>query len=130
MSCVSGLPQCPGLTKETMNVIAEKVSMGDEIIGLEDFGDGEKGTDLASSALVFMACGVLEKWKQPLGHCLIHESGDSDKLKEKLFEAIDKITAIGLTVPAIISDLGSSFIKLARELNITPEKPWFIHNGV
>ncbi|CAB3980293.1 Transposable element P transposase [Paramuricea clavata] len=128
MRWVSGLPRCPGLTKEAMNVIAEKVSMGvklmdenakictismdemslkvnlaydsckDEIIGLKDFGDGEKG--------------------------------DSDKVKEKLFEAIDKVTAIGLTVTAIISDLGSNFIKLARELNITPEKPWFMHNGV
>jgi hypothetical protein len=43
-------------------------SSKDEIIGLKDFRDGEKGTDLASSALVFMPRGVLEKWKQPLGY--------------------------------------------------------------
>jgi hypothetical protein len=68
-------------------------------------------------------------WKQPLGYYLVNESCDSDKVKEKLFEAIDKATSIGLTVTAVISDLGSNFIKLARDLNITPEKPWFIHNG-
>jgi hypothetical protein len=43
-------------------------SSKDEIIGLKDFRDGEKGTDLASSALVFMPRGVLEKWKQPFGY--------------------------------------------------------------
>ena len=43
---------------------------------------------------------------------------------------LQRKSCIGLTVTAIIYDLGSNFIKLARELNITPEKPWFIHDRV
>ena len=37
----------------------------DELIGLEDYGDGEKKTSyLATSAIVFMAWGICENWKQ------------------------------------------------------------------
>ena len=104
-------------------------SSKDEVIGLQDFGDAKKPKELATSALVLMARGVMGNWKQSLGYYLVNESCDSDKVREKLFEAIDKATSIGLTVTAVISDLGSNFIKLARDLNITPEKPWFIHNG-
>ena len=152
---VSGLSKSPGLSDAAMHVIHSKVrtmsessrlctiSMDeisikanlsydeykDEIIGLEDFGDGVKNNTTATSALVFMARGILENWKQPLGYYLVHESCNSTKIKEKLLETINKISSISLKVIAVVSDLGSNFQKVLKDLDITPLKPWFMHNG-
>ena len=153
---VSGLPNCPGLTQQAMHVIESKVkamsqssrqctisldeisikanlsydSSKDEIVGLEDFGDGQKANTVANSALVFMARGIMDNWKQPLSYHLVHGACDSSKVKEKLLETIDKVQSIGLKVVAVISDLGSNFQKFVKELSVTPTKPWFLHKGV
>ena len=68
-------------------------------------------------------------WKQPLGYYLVHETCPSSILKAKLFEIISQVTSIGLKVEAVTSDLGSNFQKLLKEMNITPETPWFVYNG-
>jgi hypothetical protein len=46
-----------------------------------------------------------------------------------LEELIDKVESIGLNVVGLVSDIGSNFQKLVKEMAITPEKPWFIHKG-
>ena len=51
------------------------------------------------------------------------------KVKEKLFEIIDKIENIGLSVLAVVYDIGSNFQELFRELNLAHENPSFLHNG-
>jgi len=43
--------------------------------------------------------------------------------------AIDKVEGIGSTVIVVMSDMGSNFQSPATHLGVTPEKPWFIHNG-
>ena len=101
----------------------------DEVVGVEDFGDGERSNKVATAALVFMARGIKENWKQPLGYVLVNEACPSERIKPVLFKMIDELTSMGLHVQTIVSDLESNFQKLLRELNITPEKPWFTHNG-
>jgi hypothetical protein len=152
---VSKLPNSPGLTKSALDVLATKVntmnatgrlclisfdeislksnifyqSNTDELVGLEDFGDGIKTNCVASSPIVFMARGVVDNWKQPLAYYLVNESYSSTKVREKLEELIDKVESIGLNVVGLVSDIGSTFQKLVKEMGITPEKPWFIHKG-
>ena len=147
------LPNCPGLTQPAIDAIANKVktmndneklcvisfdeislktnlsyqSNTDELIGLEDYGDGTKTNCLATSAIVFMACGLVKNWKQPLAFYLVNKSCSSFKVKEKLIEMIDIVEGIGLWVEAVISDIGSNFQKFVREMGITPENPWFFH---
>ena len=151
----SRLPNRPGVTQTALDAIATKVktmdararlcvisfdemslksnvfyqSNTDELLWLEDFGDGEKTNCLATSALVFLARGIVENWKQPLAYYLVNESCGSEKVQEKLKDIISKVQGIGLEVVAVVSDLGSNFQKLLREMEITPEKPWFIFNG-
>ena len=146
---VQKLPNCPGLTQAAIDAIANKVktmndneklrvisfdeislktnlsyqSNTDELIGLEDYGDGTKTNCLATSAIVFMARGLVENWKQPLAFYLVNESCSSFKVKEM----IDIVEGIGLRVEAVISDIGSNFQKFVREMGITPENPWFFH---
>ena len=152
---VSDLPKSPGVTKAALDVIEGKVkcmneasklcsismdeislktcllydSAKDEVVGVEDFGDGKHSERLATSAVVFMAQGITGNWKQPLGYYLVYEACPSNVLKEKLTKIIDQVTSIGLKVHAVISDLGSNFQKLLKDLEISPEKPWFMHNG-
>ncbi len=149
---VQKLPNCPGLTQPAIDAIANKVktmndneklrvisfdeislktnlsyqSNTDELIGLEDYGDGTKTNCLATSAIVFIARGLVENWKQPLAFYLVNESCSSFKVKEKLIEMIDIVESIGLRVEAVISDIGSNF-HFVREMGITPENPWFFH---
>ena len=155
MKWVAAFPTAPQLTPAAREVLARKVKImsessklctitmdemslkanlmydpgKDQVIGLEDFGKGERNSLIATSALVFMARGINENWKQPLGYLLVHESCPSDTIKAKLLDMIDEVTSIGLQVTTIVSDLGSNFQKLIRSLGITPTQPWFWHKG-
>lgn len=152
---VSSFPTCSGLPEIAKEMIATKVKMmnetgklcsltmdeislkanlqydqsKDEITGLEDFGEGDRSSKVATAALVFMARGIKENWKQPIGYVLVNEACPSEKIKPILLKIIDDLTSLGLHVETIISDLGSNFQKLLGELSITPEKPWFVHKG-
>jgi hypothetical protein len=92
----------------------------DKVIGLEDLGDETTSDKLATSAIVLMACGIIENWKQPLAYYLVNESCSSDIVKEKLTDAITKLENIGLNVLGVVSDIGSNFQKFVREMGITP----------
>ena len=152
---VSGLPISPGISQQALDAIESKVkcmsdaakvctismdeislktslqydSTRDQVVGVEDFGNGNRTNHLATSAVVFMARGLTSNWKQPLGYYLVHESCSSSMLKTKLFEIISQVTSIGLNVCAVISDLGSNFQKLLKEMDITPTTSWFMCNG-
>jgi transposase-like protein len=153
---VEGLPKSPGLSKQALDAITSKVkymssdssrlctvsvdeisiktsllydSARDEVVGIEDFGDGDRSKKIATSAIVFMARGITSNWKQPLAYYLVNEACPSEVIKEKLLEVITKISSIGLKVYGVISDLGSNFQKLLKLLGVSVEKPWFLHNG-
>jgi hypothetical protein len=81
---ISDLPKCPGFTTAALNVIEAKVKCmndasklcsisideislktsllydpdKDQVVGVEDFGDGKRSERLATSAVVFMARGI------------------------------------------------------------------------
>ena len=118
----------------TMDEISLKANLQydpvkDEVVGFEDFGNGDRTDNIATSALVFMARGIKDNWKQPLGYLLVNESCPCDKLQTKLYEMLDTLTDVGLHVVTIISDLGSNFQKLLTHLKVTPQEPWFVYKG-
>lgn len=104
-----------------MNEISIKVNLSydsttDEIIGLQDFGNGEKkqsGCNISPGIH-----GSWNNWQLEIATWLLP------------LETIDKVTSIGLKVKPLISDLGSNFNKTLKDLNITPAKPWFMHNSL
>lgn len=67
----------------------------DELVGFEDYGDNSKTNYVANSATVFMACGLLDNWKQPLSYYLVNESCGSETVEERLVEVIDKVETPG-----------------------------------
>ena len=119
----------------TMDEISLKANLQydpakDKVVGIEDLGNGDRTDNITTSALVFMARGIKDNWKQPLGYLLVNESCPSEKLLAKLYEMLDTLTAVGLHVVTIVSNLGSNFQKLLTHLKVIPQQPWFIYKGM
>ena len=100
----------------------------DKIIGLEDFGS-YRTNKVATSAFVLLIRSISGNWKQPLAYYLVNRGCPRDAMEDIVKEAIDKLECIGLNVVVVMSDQGSNFYSLANHLKVTPEEPWFIHNG-
>ena len=101
----------------------------DSIVGLQDFGDCITSGAIATSALVFMARGILQKWKQPIAYYLVNESCGSTHLKNILQEAISHLEHMGLQVVSVVNDQGSNFMSLLKSLNVSEDRPYFEVNG-
>ena len=100
----------------------------DKIVGLEDFGS-YRTNKVATSAFVLLIRSISGNWKQPLGYYLVNGGCPTDTMEDIVKEAIDKLECIGLNVVVVMSDQGSNFYSLAQRLKVTPEEPWFTHNG-
>ena len=151
---ISKMPTVPGFSQGAFNIIKSKVSQlpdqeklvtlcmdeislkthlyydikVDKIVGLEDYGGGQRTNKVATSGLVFLVRSISGGWKQPLGYAIVNGACPRDEMEMLLREAIDKLEGIGLKVLVVVSDMGSNFQSLAKHLNITPSNPWFIHN--
>lgn len=84
------------------------VESKDHIQGFKDFGS-ERDLRLADHALVFMATGVVEKWKQPISYYFCEGTTSAATLKKKLKEIIEKVSEAGLIPIALICDQESTF---------------------
>ena len=99
----------------------------DEIEGFEDFGNLGRTKYIANHAIAFMVRGLVGKWKQPVGYFLSSGPMSGSTMKSLLFQCIEKLTGIGLTVKAVICDQGSNNRNLFESgLNVSILKPYFI----
>lgn len=114
----------------------------DEIIGFDNNDNTEVKKDSskikgANHVLVLMARGIAMKWKQPLAYFFAKNTYNEADFKDVLFECIRKLTEIGATTNAVVSDMGRNFYSpheksvkdLAKKLEISIEKPYFIVDG-
>jgi DNA transposase THAP9 len=102
----------------------------DMIIGYEDYGEGiGRYNKVATSALVFMLRGLASNWKQPLSYVLTSSTCNMCYLKKLLLLCLTKLSDIGLTVKVIISDQGSNFQQLVKDLGVSISEPYFIFNN-
>jgi hypothetical protein len=97
----------------------------DEIIGFEDNGI-TKTLKPASSCMVFMARGLKNNWKQPLGYMFSATGYSAKDTKTLLEKFVAGLTNIGLDVKALVTDMGSNFIEMSNLLGVTAEHPTFI----
>lgn len=94
------------------------------LLGFEDLGEGKR-LQPATTALVVMAKGITERWKQHLVYYLVNNSCRVKDLKKIIFNTIKKLSEAGFDVKAVISDMGSNFLQLSTELGITADQTWF-----
>ncbi|KAL4143950.1 hypothetical protein QTP88_006198 [Uroleucon formosanum] len=71
---------------------------------------------------VMMARGLFSKWKQPL-----YYDYDSPMTQLLLFDIISQLYICGFNVAAVVNDMGSTNIRLRKNLGITPTKTSFTH---
>lgn len=72
-----------------------------------------------------MARSIAGNWKLPLCFCFVETTCKSNVLKPIIFDVIRKLQGSGATVHAFISDMGSNFMQLSRELGISTENSTF-----
>ncbi|EZA62148.1 THAP domain-containing protein, partial [Ooceraea biroi] len=101
----------------------------DEIIGFADTGN-EKHPVPAKNALVIMARSIAGNLKLPVCFCFVETACRSNVLKPILFDVICKLRHCGAMVHALITDMGSNFVQLSRELGISVQNSSFLVDGI
>ena len=103
---------------------------GDDMVeGFEDFGSLGRTSRPADHALVFMARGLRQKWKQPLGFFLSAGPTTAEVLENLLMQCIAKLQAAGFVVAATVCDMGTTNQELYSRLGVKPEEPTFVCGG-
>lgn len=97
----------------------------DKIIGFEDTGSNKSSVP-AKDVLVIIAHSIVSDWKIPVCFCFVEIACSSKILKNLIFDIIIKLTNIGVKVHALVTDMGSNFILLSRELGISTENSTFL----
>lgn len=100
----------------------------DRFEGLEEFGSGEQGKNLANKALVFMAKGIQTPWKQPLGYFFANKGTPAGVLKDLLLRCYTSLVDAGLEPVAVVCDQGSQNLSVFYQL-VTAEQPYIDING-
>ena len=79
--------------------------------------------------LVLMATGLKAKWRQTL--CYYFSSGgiNAKELSDIIMKCIAKLGEVGVQIVNVTCDQGSSNAALLSLLGVSPEKPFFEHNG-
>ena len=82
---------------------------------------------IGKQALVFLATGLFSSWKHPLGFFIFKSATPGDKLRLLLEECLSLANDIGLSVKSAVFDQGTRNQKLVKLLNVTFDKPYFVH---
>ena len=81
----------------------------DRIVGYTD--DGESRTNsLATQVLTVMACGIMKKWKQPIGYFFSSGSMKGNQLREVIKTSIHSMEEEGFVVLGLTSLISTEFI--------------------
>lgn len=99
----------------------------DEIIGFEN--DGVNSSTEPAYALVIMARGLKNNWKQPIEYAFSSRGFSGKQMKTILEQAIVKLAEIGLKPIALISDMGYNNIEMSDLLGVTHEETQFSLGG-
>lgn len=86
---------------------------------------GGKKPYFAKNATVIMVKGLYSDWKQPIAYFFIESQFRAELLISNIQKCVIQLSDWGLYVDALITDMGSNFIKLSNLLKITHSKPYF-----
>lgn len=90
----------------------------------------EAPNEFATHALVYMLAGVSTRWKQIVAYDFTGTSYNPLEIYERIKQIIYKAHEIGITVRAIVSDMGPQNRSLWKSLNIVAGKHSQINNSV
>lgn len=93
----------------------------DRIIGFHEI-NGLQTIDFAKYAVVIIACGIIDNWKQPVAHWFVAKS-DSVEISDALDEILDILIQIGLDVRVLVTKHTSDIV---IPVPINPDEPTFM----
>ena len=97
----------------------------DLVFGYEDDGNF-RTTELADSALCFMAKGCVTKWKQTIGYILTNGAANEKSIIKLLRECIAALEKEGFIVLGVTTDLGQNFQAAFKSLGVSASYPYFL----
>lgn len=94
------------------------------IIGQPTIGPSNAATKeaLATHALVFMLAGITSRWKQAVAYHFTSSSFDAEQVKQCLFNVIRRAESAGVTVSAVVTDMGPGNTAIWRLCGIHASK--------
>ena len=102
----------------------------DGVEGTEDYGHLGQTKYMANHALAIIVRGLWQKRKQCIGYFLSSGTISGDKMKNIIFNAIRKLSDIGLNVHVLVCDQGANDRNfLSTILDISVDKPYFEWQG-
>ena len=97
----------------------------DCIEGFEDLGSQGRTCNIANHALLFMVCGLHQKWKQPVAYYLSRGSAKAEMLVQFLKEVLGACQNVGLHVATNVCDMGTNNAKAMKLLGLTRGESFF-----
>lgn len=141
----------PGFTQEAFHAIKNKTALqpvfvnvvldeihirqlvewnGKSYEGYTDHGTSMESSELATSALVFMAVALNSNWKIPLGYFLIKSLGAQERANLTT-TCLELLYETGAVCHSITFDGASTNISMCQKLganySLDNFKPWFLH---
>ncbi|KAG8232050.1 hypothetical protein J437_LFUL014426 [Ladona fulva] len=101
----------------------------DLIVGFEDYGCNRRSKCLAKYALLFMVCGVLRKWKQPIAFYFSASQTKSEMIVSLMEEVLQQCHEAGLHVIATVCDMGTNNVKAMRSMGSSITHPFINFNN-
>ncbi|KAF0288219.1 Transposable element P transposase [Amphibalanus amphitrite] len=105
------------------------VEVKDIIEGFEDMGGLGRTGRVTTQALVFMARGLTNRWKLPIGYTLHSGPASARVMEPLLMSAVRQLRNAGLTVVSTVCDMGKPNQELYRLLGVTETSPQFDVDG-
>ena len=96
----------------------------DKIMGFEHFGESDESDKVANHALVFMARGLFDRWKQPLAYFFAHNSSPAAKMHELVTQCIQRLRLVGFTVVCVICDQGATNRQMFDIFGVSVDVPY------
>lgn len=97
----------------------------DRIVGVEDCGESGRTENVANQAMVFIVCGILKKWKQPVSFYFSKDGISANVLVDLIREVLSACFEADLKVMATVCDLGSKQVKALKMLGSSKQDPSF-----
>lgn len=101
----------------------------DEVVGVQDYGNNDRKNVLGKQTCVFLVQGLTTAWSHVLSFYVSEKNISGNDLTKMLLENISVATSIGLNINVTICDQGSNNRSCYKNLNVTTDEPFFIHEN-
>ncbi|XP_067634389.1 uncharacterized protein [Eurosta solidaginis] len=101
----------------------------DLIDGFVDLGNNRRKQQVADKCCFFMVKGITSHWKYVLSYYTVKNGLKAEELREILFENIQAVEDVGLSLKAVICDQAKTNVSMYEGLNVTKDHPFIFVKG-